>query len=91
MRDTYWDATSQQSYRKLDSGVDVVVSQHFQSQGQLAGVLVCPSTVQGGVVSKDRNQVISVAAIISFSAVAILLVSMAVSLKCAGYIEHFAD
>jgi len=55
MWDTYWNATSQQNYTKLDSGVQVVVSQHFESQGQLAGILVRPSTPQGGVISQGRN------------------------------------
>lgn len=55
MGDTYWDATAQQSYMKLGSGGEVVVSRPFQSEGQLAGILVCPSTPQGGVISQNRN------------------------------------
>lgn len=44
MRDTYWNADLQQNYTIIDNGAEVVVSQHFQSDGQLAGILVCSFT-----------------------------------------------
>ena len=53
MGDTYWDATSQHNYTKLGGGAEVVVSRPFQLEGQLVGILVCPSTPQGGVISQN--------------------------------------
>jgi len=53
MQDTYWNPNLQQNYTRLGNGAEVVMSQHFQSDGQLAGILVCSLVSQGGTISQD--------------------------------------